>query len=61
MCWCIIFYITYCHHYDLIGTPYFVRLVLIDSDEIVQVIGPETVFDTAPVNCTPKERSCIIS
>ena len=43
------------------GTPYFVRLVLIDKDENVKEAGPETVFDTAPINCTPKERKCVIS
>jgi hypothetical protein len=43
------------------GTPYFVRLVLIDANGTVKESGPETVFDTAPVNCTPKEKKCIIS
>jgi len=43
------------------GTPYFVRLVLVDSNDEIQETGPETVFDTAPINCTPKEKKCVIS
>ena len=44
------------------GNPYFIRFVLIsDVDGSVQC-GPETVFDTKPVDCTPKtEKKCIIS
>lgn len=40
------------------GTPYFVRLMALGKDEI-RLYGPETVFDTKPIDCTPKRR-CII-
>lgn len=45
------------------GTPYAVRFIVVDANEtehIVQ-IGPETVFDTSPVDCGPKKKSCVIS
>jgi hypothetical protein len=44
------------------GTPYVVRLVHV-SKENVSTFGPEVVFDTAPIGCTPKrkKRSCTIS
>lgn len=41
------------------GTPYFVRLVLLEND-IINEIGPESVFDTKPIDCTPKKKTCII-
>lgn len=41
------------------GTPYFVRLVLLQETEIVET-GPETVFDTKPIDCTPKKKTCSI-
>lgn len=43
------------------GTPYCVRFILCDESESVVQYGPETVFDTAPVDCGPKKKSCIIS
>lgn len=44
------------------GTPYFVRLVIIDSSTGQRQYGPETVFDTKPIDCTPKgKRRCTIS
>mgnify|MGYP005991826861 CR=1 FL=1 len=42
------------------GTPYYVRLSAMGKDGEAQV-GPETVFDTKPIDCTPKNRKCIIS
>ncbi len=42
------------------GTPYFVRLMVKDEAGNQQ-IGPETVFDTKPIDCTPKKRSCVVS
>jgi hypothetical protein len=42
------------------GTPYYVRLAAVGVDGKVTV-GPETVFDTNPIDCTPKQRKCIIS
>jgi hypothetical protein len=41
------------------GTPYFVRLAAVDSSGN-KSIGPETVFDTKPIDCGPKSR-CTIS
>ena len=41
------------------GTPYIIRLRLqkIDSD----IYGPEAVFDTLPVDCTPRrKKKCVI-
>ncbi len=43
------------------GTPYFVRLVVLKKDDNNLVLGPETVFDTKPIDCTPKKKTCIIS
>jgi hypothetical protein len=44
------------------GTPYFVRIAIKDLDNGTVVIGPETVFDTKPVDCTPsRKKKCIIS
>ena len=43
------------------GTPYFVRLLVINKVEQSRTFGPETVFDTKPIDCTPKKKSCIIS
>jgi hypothetical protein len=42
------------------GTPYYVRLVAVTKDG-TSVQGPETVFDTQPIDCTPKTRKCTIS
>ena len=41
------------------GNPYFIRFLLIAADGTKQY-GPETVFDTKPVDCTPKEKKCVI-
>jgi hypothetical protein len=42
------------------GTPYFVRLVVTDANGAKEY-GPETVFDTRPVDCGPKgKKSCTI-
>lgn len=37
------------------GTPYFVRFVL-ENPNGTKDYGPETVFDTKPVDCTPKDK-----
>lgn len=43
------------------GTAYFVRLVLKKKDG-KEVFGPETVFDTKPIDCGPKgKKSCSLS
>ena len=43
------------------GTPYFVRLAIKKNDGSY-VFGPETVFDTKPIDCGPKgKKSCIIN
>jgi len=44
------------------GTPYFVRFVVLGTDGSVQA-GPDTVFDTKPIDCGPKGKksSCILS
>ena len=36
------------------GTPYFVRLSLTRGAETIY--GPEAVFDTMPVDCTPRNK-----
>ena len=41
------------------GTPYYVRFLMIKPDGSVEE-GPETVYDTKPVDCTPKEKKCTI-
>ena len=45
------------------GTPYFVRLVLVDQTTGAREYGPETVLDTKPVDCGPKgkKKGCQIS
>lgn len=44
------------------GTPYFVRIKLVFEDDNSVLVGPETVFDTKPVDCTPsRKKKCIIS
>lgn len=52
-------------HADIVdlkpGTPYFVRLALHNNQNGTVLLGPETVFDTRPVDCTPKRKRCIIS
>lgn len=42
------------------GTPYYVRLCAVTKDG-QKTVGPETVFDTKPIDCTPKSRKCVIS
>jgi hypothetical protein len=45
------------------GTPYFVRLVLCGEDESSEDSreeGPECVFDTKPIDCTPKKNTCAV-
>ena len=44
------------------GSPYYVRFKLKTSDGNVEY-GPETVYDTKPIDCTPKgeKKKCIIS
>jgi|Transcript_31934 hypothetical protein len=41
------------------GTPYYVRLQAVDNDGNI-TNGPDTVFDTKPVDCGPKRR-CTVS
>lgn len=44
------------------GNPYFVRFALTNTADGSVEYGPETVFDTKPVDCTPKtEKKCVIS
>jgi hypothetical protein len=43
------------------GTAYNVRFLLKNLKDGSQQIGPETVFDTKPIDCTPKGRNCILS
>jgi len=42
------------------GTPYYVRLAIENSSKEIE-FGPETVFDTKPIDCTPKRKKCSIS
>ena len=42
------------------GTPYFVRLAVEKISGELEY-GPETVFDTKPIDCTPKRKTCEIS
>jgi hypothetical protein len=42
------------------GTPYFMRLATYVGEQI-QNPGPECVFDTKPIDCTPKKKNCIIA
>ena len=42
------------------GTPYFVRLAVEKCGGELE-FGPETLFDTKPVDCTPKRKTCTIS
>jgi len=44
------------------GTPYYVRLVLCSPAGDIVETGPETVFDTKPVDCGPKGKSgkCVV-
>lgn len=43
-------------------TAYNVRFVVINEERYIIETGPETVFDTAPVDCGPKGKSkkCLI-
>jgi hypothetical protein len=43
------------------GTPYYVRFILFDRKNGTFEVGPATVFDTKPVDCTPKRKKCVIS
>lgn len=43
------------------GTAYFVRFVVVESSSGNRTFGPETVFDTKPIDCTPKKKKCVIS
>lgn len=45
------------------GTPYVTRLMLVSKANSSDIsYGPEVVFDTAPIGCTPKKkRQCSIS
>ena len=42
------------------GTPYIVRLVH-RTQTGQTTYGSEVVFDTAPVDCTPKRKKCFVS
>jgi hypothetical protein len=44
------------------GTPYIVRYFLQKhgGSQSDREYGPEAVFDTMPVDCTPKKKKCII-
>lgn len=44
------------------GTPYYVRLIILSQNGDIIEAGPETVFDTKPVDCGPKGKSgkCIV-
>lgn len=50
------------HEIDVVdlkpGTPYFVRLAVTRGGKATY--GPESVFDTMPVDCTPKRKKCTI-
>jgi hypothetical protein len=43
------------------GTPYAVRFIVVNANEEIIQVGPDTVFDTAPVDCGPKKKSCSLS
>lgn len=43
------------------GTPYCVRFAIRNDKMEILSLGPETVFDTSPVDCGPKKKKCIIS
>lgn len=43
------------------GTPYYIRLVEVDSTNAIVNVGKETVLDTKPIDCTPKRKTCTIS
>jgi hypothetical protein len=43
------------------GTPYAVRLVAVSTINGDITCGPEVVFDTKPIDCTPKGKRCAIS
>jgi hypothetical protein len=45
------------------GTPYIVRLTLQSTETSELRFGPEVVFDTAPIGCTPKKKksNCVVS
>jgi hypothetical protein len=42
------------------GTPYFVRLKVERGDGTVD-FGPDAVFDTKAIDCTPRRKRCVIS
>lgn len=42
------------------GTPYSVRLAAYNLLDGAVRPGPEVVFDTKPVDCTPKRKRCVV-
>jgi hypothetical protein len=42
------------------GTPYYVRLSVLNADG-TREYGLEAVFDTKPIDCTPRGKRCSIS
>jgi hypothetical protein len=44
------------------GTPYYVRIAVQNQSSGEVTIGPETVFDTKSIDCTPKGKGkkCVI-
>ncbi|RYH07752.1 hypothetical protein EON65_41485 [archaeon] len=43
------------------GTPYSLRLMAKNTQDGSTLLGPEVVFDTKPIDCTPKRKRCVIS
>jgi hypothetical protein len=46
------------------GTPYCVRLAAVNNDDGSITYGPDTVFDTRPIDCSSKgkkKKNCTIS
>eukprot|EP01031_Cornospumella_fuschlensis_P028164 gene28164-34009_t len=43
------------------GTPYSLRLVARNTQDSSVLLGPEVIFDTKPIDCTPKRKRCVIS
>lgn len=43
------------------GTAYFVRIACFNKASNVVEYGTESVFDTKPIDCTPKRKKCAIS
>jgi len=42
------------------GTAYNVRFMLKNTVDNSCEYGPDTIFDTKPIDCTPKGNSCIV-